>query len=154
MARVLVPVMNRRYNANPRGSATTTVTMSSNHPFERQTRVMNSTRSMLPGMGALGVLGEDAPAPAAPAATIDWTKVLTGVAAAGTQVAQTAATNAVNQLIPPPTTKVPVANSMTILPVVNPNYVAPAPSKLPWILGGVGLLVVGVGAMFLFRKKR
>lgn len=56
MARQLVPTMRVKVDPNPKGSATTHVTMASANPFERgvtSVREANQpdTRSMLPGMG-------------------------------------------------------------------------------------------------------
>ena len=71
MATVYNPVMPRRYNPNPRGSATTQVTMPGHNPFEQRTRLVNRAgitaqlagfgpSGALPGMGMWGShLGDD-----------------------------------------------------------------------------------------------
>jgi hypothetical protein len=151
MARVLLPVMARQYDPNPRGSATTTVIMKGNNPFERTSTMVNGRLAggALPGMSGLG---EAAPAaapaaPAAPAAGTDWGAVAAAIAQAGVQVGSQAIQHhyAVNQPIPSTITN--------YLPVVNPN-VRPAPKKawVPWAVGG-GTLVLGVGLIFLFMRK-
>ncbi len=137
MARVLIPVMNRRYNANPRGSATTTVVMSANNPFERPVNVLNATRSMLPGMGALGA----DPAPAAAPGSIDWNAILTGGVTAAAQLAAA-------KLNPP----IKVATGISPIPVVGPGYYPPKPSMAPWLIGG-GVAVLGVVGLFLMLRK-
>jgi len=150
MARVLIPVMPRRYNANPRGSATTTVTMAGDNPFERQVNVLNSTRSMLPGMGALGItdgpsVPTDSQPPVTPAeaaaAGVDWSKILTGLTNAGAQLA-------IAKLTPP----LPKTTGITPIPVGGPFHMPAKSSVLPWAIG-VGVVVVGLGAFLLLRRK-
>lgn len=60
MATVMVPTMRAKVDHNPRGSATTHVTMPEANPFQRETvsvRVANQPKDMLPGMGELGEEG-------------------------------------------------------------------------------------------------
>jgi hypothetical protein len=151
MAIALYPEMRRRYDPNPKGSATAQVMMASDNPFERRVSLVNSGRSMMPGMGALGAEAAAAPVPAT---GVDWTAIATGALQAGTQVGQTALTNAVNRVLPPPKPVTLSAPQATYMPVVNP-VVAPAkPSIMPWVIGG-GVAVLGLGALFLvMRKKR
>lgn len=54
MATQIVPTMRMKVNPNPRGSATTHVTMPGANPYERESvsiRPANQPRDMLPGMG-------------------------------------------------------------------------------------------------------
>ncbi len=153
MARVLIPVMPRRYNPNPRGSATTTVTMSGDNPFERPVNVLNSTRSMLPGMGALGMTdGPSADAslspsqPMVPSAStgIDWSKILTGAVQAGAQLG-------VAKLQAQADRALPKTTGITNIPVQG-YYPPPKHPALPWVIGGGAVLVLGLGAFLFFRK--
>lgn len=164
MARVLVPVHDRKYNHNPRGSATATVTMSGRNPFEGTGAVLVHKGSALPGMSGLG----DTAAPAAGASptsdSSSWmTGLLSSIIPAVTSVGTQLATGRINQLYPPPTPALPTTNAQLLpgqsgpqtLPVGAQSYIAypPAtPSKLPYILIGVG--VVGLGLAFMLSKKR
>jgi hypothetical protein len=151
MARVLIPVNPRRYNYNPRGSSTAQVTMRSDNPFERPTQLMNASRGMLPGMGFIG--DDAAPAPADTG--IDWTKILTGVATAATPVAQQVIQNRIQQLYGPKPAAL-VGPTMSLLPgQTGAALPRPAPKRsiLPWAIGG-GVLLIGIGALFMLRKKK
>jgi hypothetical protein len=152
MARVLIPLNPRRYNYNPRGSSTAQVTMRADNPFERPTQLMNASRGMLPGMGFIG--DDAAPAPAD--AGFDWTKILTGVATAATPIAQQVIQNRIQQLYGPKPAAL-VGPTMSLLPGQTGAQVPmPLPKKksiLPWAIGG-GVLLLGIGALVMMRKKK
>jgi hypothetical protein len=158
MARVLIPITPRRYNYNPRGSSTAQVTMRSDNPFERPTRIVNAPRSMLPGMGFIGEGEDGSAAPTAPADTgFDWTKLLTGVATAATPIAQQVVQNRIQELYGPQPAAL-VGPTMSLLPGQTgaklPVMVPPAKkSVVPWAIGG-GVLLLGIAALFLMRKKK
>jgi hypothetical protein len=147
MAIAFSPSTRRRYNHNPRGSATAHVTLPSNNPFERRITVVNDSRSMIPGMGDLG-------AEAAPKPGIDWASIATGVSNAAIQVGQQAATNAVNRILPPPPSTVLQAPQTQYLQPSYPTY-APAPKSgiSKWVIGG-GIAVLGIGVLFLVTRKK
>jgi len=140
-----MPVMSRRYDHNPRGSATSTVVMKSNNPFEARTRVMNS----------LAGLGADAPAAANPTAPagFNWGTfgegLVTSIGKVGVQVGGQIVTNEVNKRygqIPGP--------AISPLPTTSGMRVAPAPKAwLPFAILG-GAVVVGGGILMLMRKKK
>lgn len=143
MARVLIPVMPRSYNYNPKGSATTHVTLAGDNPFERQTVIVNKSRSYIPGLGALGA---EAPA-------LTWQQQIAQAAIqTGTQVGTQLATNAINKILPPNITALPTTSAVP-MQIVSANYVPAKPSKMPWIIGG-SVLLLGIGAFFVLRKKR
>lgn len=165
MARVMIPVQPRRYNFNPKGSATAVVTMRGHNPFERTT----SREALQPYMlrsrpGGLAGLGDDAPGTGAmlgppsptPAATdsgstpIDWTKIAQLTAAAvqplATAEASKLLTKATASTLPGQTAPKPLAVG------AQPIVAKPA-SKLPWILGGVGA-VAAIGILFLVLRKK
>lgn len=160
MARVLIPTNPRRYNPNPRGSATTTVTMRSDNPFERGVRASNAR--MLPGMGALEI--PSSLTQSLPASTVEAAKSTTGINWGG--ITENLLNTAVKVGGDIATTKLgtPKAQPMqtpTIqyLQAVNPSAYAAeimpgqsTASKMPMILIAIG--VVGLGAVFLLRKKR
>lgn len=149
MARVLMPVMPRTYNPNPRGSATTTVRMRADMPFERPSMVVNSNRGMLPGMSGLGA----DPAPGTPpifgAQGVDWTALLNQGAQIGIQAGQSAIQNAITPHMQQMSTP-----SINHLPVMTgARAVAPAKPIWPWVVGGV-VVVGAIGALLLLRKKK
>jgi hypothetical protein len=144
MARVITPVHPRRYNPNPRGSATTTVLMRAHNPFETRVRLATRQSGSLPGMGALD---------------IDWGNIFEKGISTGIDLVGTAGQNVVNKLIPPPTTTLQAPQATLLpgqpsagapgLPVYLP---APAkPSPMPWIIGGVAVLG---GVLFMTMRKR
>ena len=156
MARVLIPTHARRYNPNPRGSATATVTMRSDNPFERGVRAVNGR--MLPGLGALEV--PSTLTQALPSSTVEAAKSTTGINWGGMfeNLANTAikvgGDVATSKLVKPVAQPLP-SQGITTLPVVQPviQYGQEMrSSKLPMILLGLG--VIGLGAVFLLRKKR
>lgn len=151
MARVLTPVMQRRYDFNPRGSATATVVMKGNNPFEQRSHLVNSqlASGALPGMSGLG--NTPAPAAPAPAPATDWNTVAQQLAQAAIQVGGTVATGAINQHYAP-NQRIPAVTSAQI-PVVNANYnPQPRANWAPWAIGGA-VLVGGVGLLLLMRRK-
>lgn len=151
MARVLIPVMRRTYDHNPRGSATATVMMKGNNPFEQRSLLVNGKLAggALPGMSGLGDAAAPAPAPAAPAT--DWNTVAQQLAQAAIQVGGSVATGAINQRYAT-NQRLPAVGS-TQIPVVNSNSVyQPRASWAPWAIGG-GVLGVGLVAILLLRRK-
>ena len=156
MARVLIPTYPRRYNHNPKGSATAVVTMKGANPFER-TGSREALRPILraPRPGGLSGLG-DGPVlgPPSPAATdsgskpIDWGKIAEATA---TAIQPLAAAQAA-RLLPKPVVQSLPGSAPSALPV---GYtVLPQPkSKLPWIIGGVGA-VAAIGVLFLVLRRR
>ncbi len=156
MARILMPTMARRYNPNPRGSSTTTVTMKSNNPFEH--RVSLHDANALPGMSGLGDNNTEAsmattPAPAAPGG-FDWGALANTLAQTGVSVGGQLATNRIQQLYGPKPQPLQAAGS-TYLPVGIP-YAQPK-SWLPWAIIGGGVVLAGT-LLIAFRggkkKKR
>lgn len=154
MARVLMPTMARRYNPNPRGSSTTTVTMKSNNPFESNIQLHNA--NALPGMSGLGNV---APAPAtspnpmaaqAPSGGFDWTGLMNAIGQTGVQVGGQLATNRIQELYGPKPQPL-TAPGAQYLPVGVP-LAQPKP-WLPWALVGGGVLAAGV-ILFAFRGKK
>ena len=162
MARVLIPVMPRRYNHNPVGSSTATVIMKANNPFEAPVRQVSRRSGSLPGMGAIDVnaLQSSAQETLQASATrsgFNWGEVGTNLAQTGISILGTAGQNIVNKLVPPPTTTLTAPSAVMIpgqpnqgAPAVPYYQQAPAPSKLPWILGGVAVLG---GVLFLTMRK-
>jgi hypothetical protein len=143
MARVLLPVMRRNYNPNPRGSATSTVTMAANNPFESRMHVVNA----IPGMSGLG---DVAPvAPAAPAPAFNWAQLATGISQAGVQIGTGLATNAINQRYG----QLPAQGAVP-LPTSTSMMYAPRPASwLPYAIVG-GAVVVGGAILLLMRGKK
>lgn len=155
MARVLMPTMARRYNPNPRGSSTTTVTMKSNNPFE--SRVSLHESGALPGMSGLGAdTLATSPAPMAaqaPSGGFDYTALLNSIAQAGVSVGGQLATNRIQELYGPKPQPLSAAGAQ-YLPVGVP-YAQPKPWLPVAIIGG-GVVLAGV-LLFAFRggkKKR
>lgn len=162
MARVLIPVVPRRYNHNPRGSSTVQVQMRGDNPFERPTMLVNSNRRMLPGMGGLGTTLDTTPIQQAAAQTVDqaasgggfsWSGLLSKVTGAAVDVGTAYATNRIQTLYGPKPAPLPVPQT-TLLPGQPgaPAAYPAAPSKMPMILGVAA--VVGVGAFMFLRKKK
>lgn len=143
MAVVKAPFVARRYNHNARGSATATVLMRANNPWERRSTLMNSPLAggALPGMSGLG--------DADPLPTSNGTDMAAAGATALTTAfgaAQQLATARIMQLY---------GNGATALPIANANAkpavaAAPSSSALPIVLGVSGLALVA----FLFLRKK
>jgi len=160
MARVLIPVMPRRYNHNPVGSSTATVMMKANNPFEAPVRQVSRRSGSLPGMGSLDVTALQSSAQetlqaSATSSGFNWAQVGTSLAQTGIDILGTAGQNIVNKLVPPPSTtlKAPSAILLPGQPGAGApalQYAQPAPSKLPWILGGVAVLG---GVLFFTMRK-
>ena len=159
MARVLMPTMARRYNPNPRGSSTTTVTMRSHNPFESRVSLLNGMGGgALPGMSGLGDNNDaeamaTTPTPAAPAASagaFDWTALAQSLATAGVQVGGQLATNRVNQLYGPAAKPLTAAGAVK-LPVGTP--LSQPSTILPWAIAGGGVVLAGI-LLFAFRGKK
>lgn len=159
MARVLVPVMPRRYNHNPVGSSTAIVTMRGANPFESGVaglRRVSTRPGQLAGLGSAG-LGDEAPimGPPSPAATDSGTTPINwaGMAQAVATAAQPLVAAQAARLLPPKITTLTGQYAPQPLPV-NPQYMPAPKSKMPYVLIGVG--VVGLAAAFflLRRKKR
>lgn len=168
MAQVLIPQNARRYNHNPRGSATAVVTMKGLNPFEGGRRaVIEHPGSALPGMSGLeGLSGLGEAQGATPTAEAGgaMTDILSNIVKAATTVGTTLATARINELYPAQSPQsIPSQGSQQIsqsqintLPLGPQSTVSypPAPaSKLPWILGAVGIAGLGL-AFFLSRKKK
>lgn len=161
MARVLIPVMPRRYNHNPVGSSTATVIMKANNPFEAPVRQVSRRSGSLPGMGALDIVAplqtasQDALKAGATSGGIDWSSLATTGLQTGINILGTAGQNVVNKLIPPASQ--PLSAPQSVLLPGQPGappvaYIqTPAPSKLPWIIGGV--VVLGGVLLLTLRKK-
>lgn len=110
MATVMTPINPRRYNHNPRGSATTQVTMAAHNPFEQRTTLVNRSGTVaqlagiqpsgaLPGMGMfggshLGDTTDDGSADPATMAAAAQYAAATDAAIAAQTPAQTAANDA------------------------------------------------------------
>ncbi len=159
MARVLIPVVPRRYNHNPRGSSTAVVTMAGHNPFESGVSGLHrisSNPGQLAGLGGAGLGADPAPVygPPAPGATdsgttpINWAGIAQAVATAATPLVAAEA----QRLVPSQAARIQGA-AATMLPV-NPQISYPKPkSKMPYVLVGVG--VVGLAAaFFLMRRKK
>lgn len=151
MARILMPTMARRYNANPKGSSTTTVTMKSNNPFESRVALLSG--GALPGMSGLGEEPGNQPATTPAAAGFDWTALAQSIAGAGVQVGGQLATNRIQQLYGPKPQQLTGPGAVP-LPIGIP-YAQPK-SWMPWAIMGGGVVLAGV-MLFAFRggkKKR
>lgn len=167
MARVLLPVMPRRYDPNPRGSATKHVTMAGDNPFERRVTAVNGSarRTMLPGMGAIDLTpiaqttaaaAGDATKTAASGGAIDWTSLAQKVGDSALKVGTTYAQNRIETLYGPKPQPL-TGTAATMLPGQAGASYPPPPKKssvLPWVLAGAGILAVGGVIIFLRRKKR
>lgn len=156
MARVLIPTMPRSYNHNPRGSSTTVVTMRGSNPFESGVAGLVRTSrypGQLAGLGGAG-LGADAPVmgPPAPGATDSGTTPINwaGMAQAVATAAQPLIAAQAQRLLPNQAAALTGAG-VQFLPV-NPQVMPPKPSKLPYVLVGVG--VIGLAAAFLLMRKK
>src|SRR5271156_4415755 len=132
MAIALHPVMARRYNHNPRGSATSHVVMKANNPWERKSQLMNAPASQMHGGALPGMsgLGDDIPTSNATAIPTTDMTALTAALSAGTALA----TARIQSLY---------GSAATALPIVNPNapkpgVPAPAPSSAMPLLIGIG----------------
>lgn len=161
MARVITPVHPRRYNPNPKGSATTTVLMKAHNPFETPVRQVTRRSGSLPGMGAIDLAplqsaGQEALKTTATSGGIDWASIWGGAIKTGTELVGQAGSNLIDKLIPPASVKLPVPQAH-LLPgqpgASAPVYIQPPsrPSPLPWIIGG-GVLLGAV--VFMMRKRR
>jgi hypothetical protein len=165
MHRVLTPVNPRTYDQNPRGSATATVTMRGRNPFAGEVPVVLHPGSAIPGMSGmqgLSGLGTDS-AGATPTSEGNsaMTNLLSTIVGAATQVGTTLATARINQLYAPSSTPLPTSgsqqisqNSVQTLPLgPQSTLVYPQqPSKLPWILGGLG--VAGLALAFVLTRRK
>lgn len=147
MAVVLTPVMARRYNHNPRGSATSTVVMKSNNPWERSSTLMNAPNARLSGGALPGMsgLGDDVPTSNGTPIPTTGTSDLTAAIGAGMALA----TARIQQLYGGGASALPIANS-NARPPLAPAAPAPAGSSLPLIIGigGIGLVA------YLFLRKK
>lgn len=159
MARVLIPMNPRRYDHNPKGSSTAVVTMKGNNPFENRNVGRDGMQPMLRRQrGGLAGLGDDAvqygppsppaTAPATPASSINWGAIAQATATA----IQPLATAEAQRLLQKQTAIPMSSQAPTALPVGYRPAVA-APSKLPWILGGVGA-VAAIGVLFLVLRRK
>lgn len=169
MARVLAPRYAKRYNFNPRGSATATVDLAGRNPFEGGVPVrMKAPTSFLPlgtykdnmPFGGMSGLGEGDPTAAGSSASSWWGSLLPGITNMATTVGTQLVGAKINKMYPPtnpaiPTTGMTPINGQPVATLpVGQQYYAPtaAPSKMPMILIGVG--VVGLLAAFMMTRKR
>ncbi len=154
--RVLQPVIDRTYDPNPQGSATTTVTMAAAMPFSRTVRVARYG-SQPAGMSGLGDATSDANAqmaadaaaytaaqsavqavPKSDTSTL-WGQLAEGLTRAGSTIVQGAATRVANRL---------TGTSATTLPR---TYMPGASGPSFLLIGGVAA-VAGLGLWFMMRK--
>jgi hypothetical protein len=149
MAVALTPVMARRYNHNPRGSATSTVVMKSNNPWERKSTLMNAPSSRLSGGALPGMsgLGDDIPTSNGTPIPTTGTSDLTAAIGAGVALA----TARISQLYGGGASALPILNS-NAKPPLPPGAPAPSSSALPMLIGigGIGVVVY----LFLRKKPR
>jgi len=154
MARVLQPVMRRTYDHNPRGSSTATVRMAAQNPFEG--RVSMATRSAMPGMGAIDLTQIPTNTAGGMGFNVDWGNIIEKGAENAIKIGSEFASNRIDRLYGPK--PVPLqAPAAVLLPgqpgaTRFPVYGVPAPSKLPWIIGGAAVL--GAVAFVVLRKKK
>lgn len=150
MAIQQVPVMRVKVDPNPRGSATTHVSMPASNPFEREeisVRPANQPREMLPGMGDVfsDPYGTQptpiAPEPQKEESSFDWGGLFSNITSRVADVGATYAKSeieaqqqadlikkqqaaeqqtALMRLVSAGAQKVPVTNTPQIIPVVNP----------------------------------
>lgn len=163
MARVLIPVQARTYNHNPRGSATAHVTMSGRNPFEGGGVVVHKG-SAIPGMSGLSGLGEDSAGATPTSSSPSWmTGLLSSIIPAVTSVGTQLASARISNLYPPQTPQLQSQGAQVLPGQGGPQQLATgpqsyvvyppaAPSKMPMILIGLG--VVGLGVAFMMSKKR
>lgn len=184
MATVLVPTLAAKVDHNPKGSATTQVTMRANNPFESKvvaTRSANQPllNSALPGMGLAG-LGENAGGTTGESNT--GSSFWSGLKSFGSQLTQAVAMPAITQLaqkevdhhldlnkpaqrLPAPSPGNLSAPSASALPgqtapqpiTITVPSMPPQPApKGPGALPWVigGAAVLGIGAILLIAKKK
>ncbi len=160
MARVLVPVMPRRYNHNPRGSATAIVTMKGSNPFESGVaglRRVSPYPGQLAGLGSAGLgdeMGPPLPPTSGPATSgttpIDWTGMVKAAATAAQPILNAQAA----RLLPRQGVTAVQGVAAQMLPV-GVQYPAPKPaSKLPYVLVGVGVIGLGAAVLLMRRKRK
>ncbi len=158
MARVLVPVMPRRYNHNPVGSSTAVVTMRGSNPFESGVaglKRVSSYPGQLAGLGAAGLGDAPIMGPPNPNATdsgttpINWAGMVQSVATAAQPLISAQAT----RLLSPQVNTIAGQYLPQPLPV-NPQLMQPKSSKMPYVLVGAGVLGLGLVFLLMRRKKR
>lgn len=165
--RVLQPVVDRTYDPNPQGSATTTVMMAAAMPFQRTVRVTRygSQPANVAGLGdatsdATDQMNADAAAynasvaadsaaskmtapsaqpVSAPQSTSLLDQIATGLTKAGTTLVQGAATRVANRL----------TGATAAAPARTGVLSAGGPS---WVLIGGVAAVAGLGLWFMMRK--
>ena len=210
MARINIPTMRVKVDANPKGSATTHVTMPGDNPFERGVTHLRSAnqpsvRAMLPGMGhvdgwfddfASGFSGKPGPGTTAKASdgataggadssksatSNGWGNIIGKIADTGlnigtqylqADIAKKIAKAQTTHYLPTPApapapvpqpTRLPGQTSPQPIVITTPaQAVPPAPTPqsqssgmakaIPWVIGGVGLLVVT--GMFMMRRSK
>lgn len=164
MARVLVPTLNAKVNPNPRGSATAHVTMAEANPFKRNTTAVREANQpvlhqMMPGMGSLGKEEEEA---------VPWYQKI------GQSLIDNVGIPLLKQeVLDQPTQQLPSQGVINVpttgqrqLPYTPPQQLPhgypPQPPQqqgngmanmMPWVIGGVGVLVVG-GILFAKMGKK
>jgi len=128
--------------------------MAAQNPFEG--RVSMATRSAMPGMGAIDLTQIPTNTAGGGGFNINWGGLIEQGAGAAIKVGSELASNRIDKLYGPK--PVPLqAQGSTLLPgqpgaTRFPVYGVPAPSKLPWIIGGAAVL--GAVAFVVLRKKK
>lgn len=182
MATQLVPVMRVKVDPNPRGSATSHVTMPAANPFEREelsVRSANQPGGSMPGMGEFNfdfstgttTGAESLPAAkAAPEAQSWWGGLLQNVASSAVKVGQGWATHELtkpdDKSIQTDPTQVLMAAAMANmnkptanqLPAVNPNVMYPPQpagmgSTTKTMMIVGGVAAVGIIGFMMMNKK-
>lgn len=144
MALVYHPIRKQTYDHNPRGSATTHVTMRQDNPFDR--RVIAKVRD-LRGLD-LGDATQTDPgtATSAPSGGF-WGSAMTMLSSAAATVLPKLAATAINASRSGDSGPVPGTN-----PAPAP-YVAPKPAMPSWVIP-VGAVAIGAALFLAMRKKK
>lgn len=166
MARVIVPTMKAKVNPNPKGSATAHVTMAEANPFKRNTTAVREANQpvlhqMMPGMG---YLGEDATPKSN--SWLDMLKETTSslITQVGIPAIQQEVIKPTKPLQSQGSTQLPSTGGRQLPytpPQQLPHGYPPQPQQqgsgaanmMPWVIGGVGVLVVG-GILFAKMGKK
>jgi len=115
-----------------------------------------ATRSVMPGMGAIDLTQIPTNTAGGMGFNVDWGNIIEKGAENAIKIGSEFASNRIDRLYGPK--PVPLqAQGSTLLPgqpgaTRFPVYGVPAPSKLPWIIGGAAVL--GAVAFVVLRKKK
>lgn len=178
MATQLVPVMPVRIDPNPRGSATSHVTMPSANPFEREAisvRTANQPGGSMPGMGDGGIFDSTFAAASKPLESsgggFNWGGLFSDITSSVIDVGATAYKSELEKKRAEDLLKAQQANQLqsTMAQVIAGQAAQPAPTPtiqqlpvgypsaappssmskaIPWVIGGVAVLAVG-GLLFM-----